>query len=99
RRAALPDSPSVRQECHPAPARAGASALLRDIGREVPSRFLCFPRSRRRSQKIADCCVDLVPLLDEAGKHLLALGGEPVEPLIALVFFAPLAGEQALGLK
>jgi hypothetical protein len=39
------------------------------------------------------------PLGEEEGEEGFAGGGEGVEALIALVFFAPLAGEEALGFE
>jgi hypothetical protein len=43
--------------------------------------------------------VDGVPFGEEKGKGGFALGREPVEAFVALVFFAPLAGEEALGFE
>jgi len=43
--------------------------------------------------------VDGVPLGEEEGEGGFALLGEPVEALVAFVFFAPLAGEEALGFE
>ena len=36
---------------------------------------------------------------EQLGEDLLAVAGEAVKPLVALVFFAPFAGEQALGFE
>ena len=46
-----------------------------------------------------DGCVDFLPLLEQMGQDLLAFGGEAIEALVAFLFFAPLAYEQALRLE
>src|SRR6201982_1111193 len=46
-----------------------------------------------------DGCVDCLPLFQQFGQDLLAIGREPVEALVAFVFFAPLAYQKALGLE
>jgi hypothetical protein len=43
--------------------------------------------------------VDGVPLGEEESEGGFALRGKPIEALVALVFFAPLAGEEALGFE
>ena len=50
-------------------------------------------------EDVVDGVVDAVPLGEELGEDGFAFGGEPVEALVALVFFAPLAGEEALGFE
>src|SRR3569832_597235 len=39
---------------------------------------------------------DAVPFVEQTSEDLLALGGEKIKPLVAFVFFAPLAGQKAL---
>ena len=51
------------------------------------------------SNGCVDGRVDGLPLLEQLGKDLLAVAGEAIEPLVALVFFAPLAGQQPLRLQ
>jgi hypothetical protein len=46
-----------------------------------------------------DGCVDGLPLFQQPGQDLFAFRRESVEALVPLVFFAPLAYEQALGFK
>ena len=43
--------------------------------------------------------VDDVPFGEELAEGGFALGGEAVEALVALIFFAPFAGEEALGFE
>ncbi len=50
-------------------------------------------------QNFVDGIVEGVPFGEELGEGGFAFRGEPVEALVALVFLAPLAGEQALGLE
>jgi hypothetical protein len=47
-------------------------------------------------EDVVDGVVDAVPLGDELGEDEFAVGGELVEPLVALVLLAPLAGEKLL---
>jgi len=46
-----------------------------------------------------DGFVDVVPLLEQMGQDLLAVGGEAIEAFVAFLFFAPLADEEALGFE
>ncbi len=46
-----------------------------------------------------DGCVDCLPLFEKFGEDQLAVRGEVVEALVALVFFAPLAYQQSLCFK
>ena len=48
---------------------------------------------------LVDGCVDVLPLLKQMGQDLLAFGGEAIEALVAFLFFAPLADEEALGFE
>ena len=50
-------------------------------------------------EDVIDGVVDGVPLGEELGEDGFAFRGEFVEALVALVFFAPLAGEEALGFE
>jgi len=50
-------------------------------------------------EDVVDGVVDAVPLGEELGEDGFALGGELVEALVALVLFAPLAGEELLGFE
>jgi hypothetical protein len=50
-------------------------------------------------EDVVEGVVDGGPLGEELGEGGLAIGGEAVEALVALVFFAPLAGEEALGFE
>ena len=50
-------------------------------------------------EDVVDGVVDAVPLGEELGEDGFAFGGELVEALVALVLFAPLAGEEALGFE
>jgi len=50
-------------------------------------------------EDVVDGVVDAVPLGEELGEDGFAGEGELVEALVALVFFAPLAGEEALGFE
>jgi len=40
-----------------------------------------------------------MPLLQQLAEDLFAVTGEPVEPLVAFVFFAPFAGQQSLSFQ
>jgi hypothetical protein len=50
-------------------------------------------------QNFVQRIVDGVPLGEEESEGGFALRGEVVEAFVALVFFAPLAGEEALGFE
>ena len=52
-----------------------------------------------RFEDARDGGVDTVPLVEQASEDLFALWRESVEALIAFVFFAPLAGQKALGFE
>jgi hypothetical protein len=50
-------------------------------------------------EDVVEGVVDGVPFGEELGEDGFAFGGEAVEAFVALVFFAPLAGEELLGFE
>src|SRR5580698_7911749 len=48
------------------------------------------------AENAGDGGVDRLPLLQQLAKDPLSIAGEPVKPLVALVFLAPFAGQQPL---
>src|SRR6202035_339035 len=51
------------------------------------------------SKNVFNRGIDPVPLLQQLGKHRLPIGIQAIEPLVALVLFAPLALQQPLCLQ
>ena len=61
--------------------------------------MLLMPLELILLENIFQRCVNAFPLDQQLFEDQLAVGGETVEPLFALVFFSPLADQQALSFK
>src|ERR1700693_4588237 len=61
--------------------------------------MLLHPAQIRRLKNVFQRRVDTLPLDQQLFENQLSVGRETVETLVALVFLAPLADQQALGLQ